>query len=146
MKKTPFLSNDAPGGYKTPPYDGNLSSQPQKRSVALPVRCLVERGTDPRWCSARRMIVCRDGYGYLSIADCSANIRLQLPGIRGAVSLSRVEKKRYIVQSSSNPVGRKSDASIENSYLSNRDSDNTLFYLSIAYSIDPCNIAKLIFG
>jgi hypothetical protein len=34
------------------------------------------------------------------------------------VSLSRVEKKQYIVQSSSNPVGRKSDASIENSYPS----------------------------
>src|SRR5262249_42913697 len=50
---------------------------------------------------------------YLIIADRSANIGLQLLDIRGAVSLSRVEKKRYIVQSSSNPVGRKSDASIE---------------------------------
>lgn len=105
----------------------------------------VERGTDPRWCSARRMIVCalwRSGYGYLIIAGRSANIRLQLPCIRGAVSLSRVEKKQYIVQSSSNPVGRKSDASIENSYPSNRDSNYVTFYLSIAYSIDPCNIMK----
>jgi hypothetical protein len=80
----------------------------------------MERGTDPRSCSARRMNVCalwRRGYGYLCIANRSANMRLQLPCVRGAVSLSRVEKKQYIVQSSSNPVGRKSDASIENCSL-----------------------------
>ncbi len=45
-------------------------------------------------------------YGYRIIVDRSANIRLHLPWIRGAVSLLRVEKKRYIVQSSSNlPIG-----------------------------------------
>jgi hypothetical protein len=57
-----------------------------------------EKGTDPRWVQCQAYCRLRSS-AYVVIADRSANTRLSLPCIRGAVSLSRVEKKQHIFQS-----------------------------------------------